>query len=220
MEQGHQEIKSERTLLAALLLSAPGPIVTGIAAITSHSTTQMADFVRRTAELVASFMSWWVYRKLRRDASIDGAGRERLERLAKLSVGGAMTCSGAALFIIGLLRMFIYKPSGNVTMGLVIAILGLLTNSWFWVRYTALSREQGSPVLAAQRTLYRAKAFVDFCVVSALFAVAIAPTHPATRYVDALGSVIVSIYLLWNGLNMVRQNKARLISVARSNALE
>ena len=36
MEQGHQEIKSERTLLAALLLSAPGPIVTGIAAITSH----------------------------------------------------------------------------------------------------------------------------------------------------------------------------------------
>jgi len=47
---------------------------------------------------------------------------------------------------------------------------------------------------------------VDFCVVTALAAVAIAPTHPATRYVDILGSVMVAVYLLWNGLNTARSH--------------
>ena len=34
---------------------------------------------------------------------------------------------------------------------------------------------------------------------TALAAVAIAPDHPVTRYVDLLGSVVVA-YLLWSGL--------------------
>ena len=59
-------------------------------------------------------------------------------------------------------------------------------------------------MIASQRDLYRVKAFVDFCVVTALAAVAIAPGHPATQYVDILGSIIVAIYLLWSGLHMVQ----------------
>jgi len=42
-------------------------------------------------------------------------------------------------------------------------------------------------------------------VVLALAAVALAPTHPATRYVDILGSLIVALYLLFSGLRTAKK---------------
>jgi divalent metal cation (Fe/Co/Zn/Cd) transporter len=195
-----QSSSREKTLLSALLLSAPGPLVTGIALLTSHSTTQLADFLRRGVELVAIFISWWIFRQIHRDAALGEAHQAKMERTAGLSTAGAMACSGVVLLGVALSRLSVFEPGGNVTMGLIIAILGLVTNAWFWWRYRALTREQYSAVIAAQQQLYRAKASVDLCVVTALVAVAIAPAHPLTRYVDLLGSIVVAIYLLWSGL--------------------
>ena len=198
----------EKTLLTALLLSAPGPLVTGLAALSSHSTTQLADFTRRSMELVALFLSWWVFRKIQRHKDLGEAEQARLERTAGLSVAGAMICSGVIMLVIALSRLTVYEPGGKVISGLIIAVLGLLTNSWFWWRYTTLTREKYSSVIAAQQKLYRAKASVDLCVLSALAAVAIAPAHPVTRYVDILGSITVSVYLLWSGLWMAKLRPA------------
>ena len=39
----------ERTLLASVLMSSPGPIVVGTALFFGRSSTQFADFIRRTA---------------------------------------------------------------------------------------------------------------------------------------------------------------------------
>jgi divalent metal cation (Fe/Co/Zn/Cd) transporter len=195
-----QSSSREKTLLSALLLSAPGPLVTGIALLTSHSTTQLADFLRRGVELVAIFISWWIFRQIHRDAALGEAHQAKMERTAGLSTAGAMACSGVVLLGVALSRLSVFEPGGNVIMGLIIAILGLVTNTWFWWRYRALTREQYSAVIAAQQQLYRAKASVDLCVVTALVAVAIAPAHPLTRYVDLLGSIIVAFYLLWSGL--------------------
>ncbi|MBN2005560.1 MAG: cation transporter [Anaerolineae bacterium] len=199
-----QAARREKTLLMALLLSAPGPLVTGLATLSSHSTTQLADFIRRDMELVALFLSWWVFRQLQRNPALGAAKQSRLERTAGLSVAGTMVCSGIVMAMVALSRWSVYEPGGKVLSGLIIAVLGLLTNGWFWRRYTVLTREQYSSVIAAQQNLYRAKASVDLCVVTALTAVAVAPAHPATRYVDILGSVIVAGYLLWNGLRMAQ----------------
>ena len=43
----------QRTLLAAMLLSLPGPLVLGAGLLLGRSSTQLADFIRRTAELGA-----------------------------------------------------------------------------------------------------------------------------------------------------------------------
>ena len=204
-----QSSSREKTLLTALLLSAPGPLVTGIALITSHSTTQLADFLRRGVELVAIFISWWVFRQLHQNAALSEVHQVRLERTAGLSTAGAMACSGVVLLAVTLSRLSVFEPGGNVTVGLTIAVLGLATNGWFWRRYTVLTREQYSAVIAAQQQLYRAKASVDLCVVLALAAVAIAPAHHATHYVDLLGSVMVAIYLLWSGLRSAQTHLAR-----------
>lgn len=197
-----QAANREKTLLTALLLSTPGPLVTGLAAISSHSTTQLADFIRRSVELVALFLSWWVFRQLQQNSKISKEAQSRLEHAVGLSVAGAMICSGIVMLVVAISRMSVFEPGGKVIPGLIIAVLGLITNLWFWWRYTVLNREQYSPVIAAQQNLYRAKAFVDLCVVIALAAVAVAPEHPLTRYVDILGSVTVAGYLLWTGLRM------------------
>jgi len=205
-----QSSSREKTLLTALLLSLPAPLVTGIAVISSHSTTQLADFIRRTVELLALIISWWIFRQLQRNAVLGEADQARLERAAGLSVAGAMVCSGVVMVIVALSRLSVFEPGGNVTFGLTIAILGMLVNALFWRRYTVLTREHYSTVIAAQRDLYRAKTCVDLCVVAALAAVAIAPAHPATRYVDVLGSVTVAGYLLWSGL---RAAQTHLVTV-------
>ena len=200
-----QTASRTKTLLTSLLLSAPGPLVTGIALLTSHSTTQLADFLRRGVELVAIFISWWVFRKLSRPPLPDETQQARLERTSGLTTAGAMACSGAALLVVALSRISAFEPGGNVTMGLIIAILGVLTNGWFWRRYTAMTQEHYSAVIAAQAQLYRAKTTVDLCVTAALAAVAIAPVHPVTRYIDIFGSIIVAIYLLWSGIRIAQK---------------
>jgi len=210
-----QSSRRERTMLVALLLSAPGPIVTGIPAFTSLSATQIADFLRRTAELVALLVGWWVYRQLRRRMGLDDPGRARLEARANGTVAGAMLCSGVAMLAVGVARLFVYEASGSVLIGLIIAVLGLLTNSWFWLRYRRMNQERFEPVVAGQQSLYRAKAAVDLCVVTALTAVTVAPGHPATRYIDAGGAMIVAGYLFINGWGLIRKGTA-----ARGTAVE
>jgi hypothetical protein len=103
-----------------------------------------------------------------------------------------MACSGVILLAVAVTRLSEFEPGGRVTMGLIIAVLGVLTNGWFWRCYSALSREQYNLVIAAQQLLYWAKTTVDLCVV-------IAQAHPTIRYVDMVGSVIVAGYLFGTG---------------------
>jgi len=198
--------KQEKTMIMSILLSAPGPIITGSAALSSHSATQIADFVRRTSELVAMIVSWWIYRKIRSKVEVDDIYRVHLERIANYAVAGAMVCSGLVMLSVGVLRLFTYEESGNIIFGLVIAFLGLLTNIWFWLRYRGLVRENFDHVIDAQYKLYRGKSCVDFCVVIALASISIASNHPLTQYIDAFGCIIVAFYLIYSGVNMKKEN--------------
>jgi divalent metal cation (Fe/Co/Zn/Cd) transporter len=192
----------ERTLLASVLLSAPGPLVLGLALFFGRSSTQLADFIRRTAELAAIILSLVIYRILHRHGDVDKARKESLERTANLSVGIAMCLSGAAILFIAIFST--NSEKGNVIPGLVIAVLGVITNSWFWFRYSRLNREMPDAILEVQSRLYRAKSLVDGCVVLVLTVVAIAPNAPSTGYVDLIGSVVVSAYLIVSGVVTIR----------------
>lgn len=89
----------EKTLLTAVLMSLPGPLITAFSAIASGSATQLADFIRRTAELAATISSWWIYRHIRRTQSPDAAWQARLHRRAGLIVAVAMLASSAAMLV-------------------------------------------------------------------------------------------------------------------------
>ena len=196
----------ERTLLASVVLSSPGPIVVGIGLLLGKSSTQLADFIRRTAELVAIIVSWAVYRVTHKGTEYDENHRLRLERIANYCVGAAMCLSGIAMLIVALL--YPAEEKGNVIPGLIIAILGVTTNTWFWIRYRMLNNANPNSILAIQSRLYSAKAVVDTCVAVALIVVAVSPGSPAAYFMDIAGSVAVALYLLINGAVTIFSKKA------------
>lgn len=205
---------AEKTLLASVLLSAPGPLVMGLGLLLGRSSTQLADFVRRTAELVAIIVSWLVYRITHRsgDGDRDDARAEaadartsaeaadhkaKLERLANTAVGIAMCIGGLAMLAVAFRTTDGEK--GNVIPALVIAVLGVTVNAWFWLRYRKLDRAHPNAIVAVQSNLYRTKTIVDTCVTAALATVAIAPASAAAAYMDIAGTIVVAIYLIGNG---------------------
>jgi len=199
-----KEKSGQRTLLASVLLSAPGPLVVGAGLLVGRSSTQLADFIRRTAELAAIIVSWAVYRHIKRAGVRDEAKKARLERLAALGVGLAMCLGGLAMALIALFSR--QGDKGNVLPGLVIALLGVITNTWFWLRYRRLNQKEPSAILAAQSWLYRAKSLVDLCVSAALMTVVLWPGSRAAYWMDAAGSLAVALYLIITGIGMWRRS--------------
>ena len=193
----------QRTLLAAMLLSLPGPLVLGAGLMLGRSSTQLADFIRRAAELGAIIVSWAVYRATIGRGMEDAKRKARLEHIARLCVGASMCLGGAVMALIALLSGS--GDKGNVIPALVIAVLGIVTNGFFWLRYRGLNQREENAVIGAQSKLYRAKTLTDTCVTAALAIIAAAPGSQAALYMDIIGSLSVALYLMVSGSRLLTQ---------------
>ena len=191
----------ERTLLMSVLMSSPGPLVVGLGLLTGRSSTQIADFVRRSAELLAIIMSFVVYKLTANDETASQEKKQKMERASNIFVG-AMMCTGG-IFMIALALLNDITDKGNVIPGLAIAIMGVIANSLFWRKYTQLNRKEPNAILMVQSRLYRAKTIVDSCVTIALLSVVIAPGTRISYWLDLAGSLIVAVYLTWCGIRTI-----------------
>jgi divalent metal cation (Fe/Co/Zn/Cd) transporter len=198
----------ERTLLAALLLSAWAPLATGYAAFVNRSATQIADLVRRSVELLALATAWGTFRRLRGGDDAAAAERGRLERRVRRATGGAMAVSGVAILVVAVVRTGTAARPGNVWPGLIIAGLGLITNGYFLLRYRRLVRERHDAVIASQQRLYAAKTLTDLGVLSSLAAAAALGGTLAGKVIDLVGSAVVAAYLLWSGVAEMQRGQA------------
>lgn len=190
-----------RTLMWSVIMSAPGPLVVGLGLLAGRSSTQIADFVRRSSELLAIIMAYVTYSLTTRDGEEDTTKKERLERFSNLFVGAMMCLGGSVMLLLAVTAE--HGDKGNVIPGLVIAILGVIANTIFWRKYARLNRAQPNPILAVQARLYRAKSLVDGCVTAALLSVALAPGSVFSNYFDLIGSVIVALYLIYCGAQTI-----------------
>lgn len=193
-----------RTLLMSVLMSSPGPLVVGLGLLVGRSSTQIADFVRRSSELLAIIMAFMIYKLTTRDGACSEAEKARLERMSNAFVG-AMMCIGGC-FMVALTLMSDTSDKGNVIPGLSIAFLGVVANTIFWRRYTKLNRAEPNAILAVQARLYRAKSLVDGCVTIALLSVVIAPASRVSVWLDFIGSLIVALYLVWCGIQTIYES--------------
>ena len=194
-----------RTLLMSVIMSAPGPLIIGLGLLVGRSSTQIADFIRRSAELLAIIMAFVIYQITTKDGVCDEIRKARLERMSNLFVGVMMCIGGTFMIVLALLSDNADK--GNVIPGLVIALLGVVANSIFWVKYTKLNRAEPNAILAVQARLYRAKTLVDACVTTALLSVVIAPASQVSIWLDFIGSIIVAVYLIWCGMKTIYEAK-------------
>ena len=198
---------NERTLLLSTILSAPSPLVVGLGLLIGQSATQIADFVRRSAELMAIFVSFTVYEVTVRSGIDDEELRHRLERKSNVFVGIMMLVAGAVMAVASL---FIESgDKGNVIPGLIIAATGAVANSLFWIRYSILDKRSPNQILAVQSRLYRAKALVDLSVTLALSVVLLAPGTDLAHGFDLFGTLTVSAYLIFSGVKTIIDAKHR-----------
>ncbi|MBQ2955228.1 MAG: cation transporter [Clostridia bacterium] len=191
-----------KTLLWSVLMSSPGPLIIGLGLIGGRSSTQIADFFRRSAELMAIIMSYLVFRM----TASGGCGEERkrlLERRTNIFVGAMMCLGGAVMILLALTGGNAEK--GNVLPGLAIAVMGVIANAVFWRRYARLNKEEPNAILLVQSRLYRAKTLVDGCVVIALLSVFVTPESNVSYWLDLAGSLIVAFYLIWCGISTIRE---------------
>ena len=195
-----------RTLLWSVLMSAPGPLVVGLGLLAGKSSTQIADFVRRSAELLAIIMAFVTYKLTIREGKTDEARKEQLERISNLFVGTMMCIAGAIMLVLSFTSGSMDK--GNVIPGLAIALLGVIANTIFWRKYSRLNKTEPNPILAVQARLYRAKSLVDGCVTLALLSVLLFPESSFSYYFDLIGSIVVSVYLILCGGQTIRERLA------------
>lgn len=201
MSKDNTKKSGTKTLLWSVIMSAPGPLIIGLGLLVGRSSTQIADFVRRSSELLAIIMAYIIYKITTKDGVCDTARKEKLEKFSNLFVG-AMMCLGGSLM---LLLAFVSEneDKGNVIPGLAIALLGVIANTIFWRKYKRLNKQEPNAILAVQARLYRAKSLVDSCVTIALLSVALFPESPISYYLDLVGSVIVALYLIWCGIQTI-----------------
>ena len=201
----HNRKSGSRTLLLSVLMSSPGPLVVGLGLLAGRSSTQIADFVRRSAELLAIIMSFAVYRITTGENGCDETRKAALERRANTFVG-AMMCLGGS-FMVLLAFLSDTQDKGNVIPGLAIAVMGVIANTAFFLKYTHLNRKEPNAILHVQSRLYRAKSLVDGCVSAALLSVLLFPTSPVSYLLDFAGSLIVAMYLIRCGWQTIREAK-------------
>ena len=190
-----------KTLLWSIIMSSPGPLVVGLGLLVGTSSTQIADFVRRSAELLAIIMSFVVYQVVSKADSTDELKKKKTERNSNIFVGSMMCLAGVIMLVLAL--TINNEDKGNVIPGLAIALLGVIANSIFWIKYTRLNRAEPNAIMAVQSRLYRAKTLVDSSVTIALLSVLIAPKSAVSYWLDLIGSVIVAVYLIWCGIQTV-----------------
>lgn len=190
-----------RTLLWSVIMSSPGPLVVGLGLMAGRSSTQIADFVRRSSELLAIIMAFVTYKITTKDGQEDLLKKEKIERFSNLFVGAMMCLGGSIMLILAFVAE--NDEKGNVIPGLTIAVLGVIANTIFWRKYTRLNKQEPNPILAVQARLYRAKSLVDSCVTIALLSVALAPGTQFSYYLDTIGSVIVAVYLIFCGIQTI-----------------
>lgn len=186
-----------RTLAWSLALSAWGPPVTALAVVLTRSTTQLADFVRRSTELAAIGVAFVAHRRTAA-ADVPDATRTRWQARARTATRAALGVSGVAILVVAALRADAFRPTGPLWIGLSVATLGLLVNAGFWRRYARLERASPDPIVASQRVLFRAKCLVDAGVVASLATSLMAAGRPVARAADLAGSLVVAAYLLWS----------------------
>lgn len=196
--------KQEKTLLVAMLLSAWAPVVTLIGVLIGGSLTQIGDFIRRSVEFLALVLAYLTYRKIMIETP-DPKSRQLMEKRVRYLVSLTLFVSASVLVVFGVRGLLNEQyEEKNIIMGLVVAILGMLVNGWFYVRYRALERQHKDAIAKTQKRLYQAKTMVDMVVVTTYLLMIMSSDLSFIRMIDGSGMILVGLYMILIGIINLR----------------
>ncbi len=168
----------------------------------NSTSTQLSDFLRRSAELLVLILALVIYNLLKKD--LEESQKHKLRMIMIRSVGGMLLLTSLVLITLALRNMLNPSiPEGNVWLGLSVALLGVIFNGSFMIRYTLFNRSKQHTVMASQVKLYQTKTLIDISVVISLGAVLLLEANMTTFWIDTIVTVIIAIYLFIRGIMLL-----------------
>ena len=127
--------------------------------------------------------------------------KARLESFVKYFTGLSMCLSGAVMIYVAVANFGGEK--GSVLTSLILAIIGAVINAKLYFNY----RKMENVVLSVQAKLHRVKMLLDCFMSFLLLMWMLLPIEAVRSYADVIGSVLISIYLIWSGIRVLRDKK-------------
>jgi cation diffusion facilitator family transporter len=216
-----QRLKKENLVLIAVLTTFLSLLPTAYAALISNSTTLLADLLRCLGEFSAIVASWVVLQKMsRNDTSRFNYGYGKLEQLAGIAVAAALFLTFLVSLTSGIRGVIVPTRLENAEFGFIFALLSVAGNAFLWVSNYIADARNPSPIAESQWRLFRAKTCATLVVVTSLgVALAFADSH-ASVYVDPLGSIALSLFMLWQSYKLVSASVPDLIDYAIEESLQ
>ena len=215
------KVTKEQLVLVAVGTTFLSLIPTAYAAIVSNSTTLFADLLRCLGEFFAITVAWLVLRKMsRNEVSRFNYGYGKLEQLAGVAVAAALFLTFLVSFISGLRGFISPTRVESAEFGFFFALLSVLGNAVMWVSNYLANRREYSPITESQARLFRAKTCATLVVALALGATLLFSDIYLSLFFDPIGSIALSLFMLWQGYTLASASVPDLIDYAIEEKLQ
>lgn len=141
-------------------------------------------------------------------------GHRRIETLGTIVIAIILVSVGVGLGYENLEIIFIHQSShAHSPLVLLVAVISIFTNEWRY-RYTLkISENIHSPLLEANAWHTRSDALVSLVVV-----ISVLGAYVGIPYMDAMGAILIALFILKMGIWMVWQAVGELIDSAADHA--
>ncbi len=219
-ETGHYRSK-ERSVFIGFLLGLFTIFPKIVAVLIANSITLLSDLLRTCSETLGSFFSWVTLRRVAKGKTfIYNYGYGKLENLSSLVIAVVMIISFAVIIYNAIERFRSPVTVHRVGLGLLIAIAAAGVNVVLWRRIYLIARAEHSPVMESQWRLYRAKTMANLCVILSLGLSVALRRYAWSVYIDPVGSVLLSGFLLFSAYRVVSMSMYDLLDRSLEESLQ
>ena len=213
--------RKEQLLLFSAATTFASLIPTAYAAWISNSVILRADFLRCLVEFVAILLSWLIVRQVSRsDRTRYNYGFGKLEHLSGLLVGGAMSVTSFVLVISSVRRFESPESISNGWPGFVLSVLSVGGNVAVWLYNERLCGIQSSPIIEAQRRLFKAKTGASLVVFVSLLCSLVGRDALLALYSDPVGSLLLAGFIAYSAFQLISSSMSGLVDASLDEVLQ
>ena len=213
----------ENSILLGLILGIFGLVTGIIAAVIANSVTLESEILKNIGLVTAVFLSYLSIRKVNRGKTEGyNYGYGKLESFSGLIVAVVLVLS-LIIVIAHTVERFqhpIELHTTGIDLAIIFAAVGLATSAWMWRHDYHLSKEEYSPVLESLWRMYRFKTIASVLVVISLFLSFLFRDQTWAGYVDPIGSVLISLFILQSIYNISAMSVYDLLDRALEESLQ
>lgn len=215
--------EKEKSILLGLILGIFGLITGIVAAIIANSITLESEILKNIGLVTAVFLSYLSVRKVNRGKTEGyNYGYGKLESFSGLIVAVVLVLS-LIIVIYHTVERFqhpVELHTGGLDLAIVFSGVGLVSSAWLWRHDYHLSKQEYSPVIESLWRMYRFKTIASILVIMSLLLSYIFSNDEWAYYIDPVGSVIISLFIVQSIYNISTMSVYDLLDRALEESLQ